>query len=396
MKQADERDRTDDLFRAKLHDFEADACPDDWVMIASRLPRTASIPLHRQARYWVAAAVAALIVSVGGVYRMLDKEMAEVANTPAAQEIERQTQEIKSRMTESAVMAYIPAIKKDNKVDPADKAVGDDEKRSTVAEEDKEEVAAAVVSLQLPETHDNCIPQAGTAAAIPEKAKKPARKWGFGIGAGGFSAVSNNAVPNYVTHSAGLRSESLLLMNAAAFDSELPKTDIKHKHPVSFGLGVSRYLNNRFSLQTGLTYTYLSSEWNTSGKYHAHEEQKLHFLGIPVSLNYTIAEWQRFRLYASAGTMAEMNVAGSLYTQLLKEENRENVELNDEKKSTRMKEPLWSVNVTAGISYPLLRFLSAYGETGIGYYFDNGSKTETIRSKKPLNAILQFGLRLGI
>ena len=61
----------------------------------------------------------------------------------------------------------------------------------------------------------------------------------------------------------------------------------------------------------------------------------------------------------------------------------ENNEIRHEKKHIRMKEWMWSVNARAGASYPLLRFLSVYAEVGAGYYFDNGSDIETIRSEKP-------------
>lgn len=129
----------------------------------------------------------------------------------------------------------------------------------------------------------------------------------------------------------------------------------------------------------------------TGAIYHGETKQKLHFIGIPLFLSYKIAEWKRIQFYAAAGAMTEINVAGKLNAKIFVENN----EIRHEKKHIRMKEWMWSVNARAGASYPLLRFLSVYAEVGAGYYFDNGSDIETIRSEKPFNVNLQAGFRFG-
>ena len=61
-----------------------------------------------------------------------------------------------------------------------------------------------------------------------------------------------------------------------------------------------------------------------------------------------------------------------------------------------MTEPYWSVNAKAGVSYPLVKFVSLYVEAGADYYFKNNSDIETIRTEKPANFDFQFGLRFGL
>ena len=61
----------------------------------------------------------------------------------------------------------------------------------------------------------------------------------------------------------------------------------------------------------------------------------------------------------------------------------------------RMKEWLWSVNGKVGVSYPIIRFVSAFGEVSANYYFDNGSTIETIHSEKPFTIGFNMGFRLG-
>lgn len=416
-----ERDILDDLFYSKLHDFEADTVPEDWEKIAGRLPGKASVPFYQTKRFFAAAAVITLLLMVGSLY-MFEKEP---ISEPIAQEIQKQTEEIISRMEETretlavepketATSVIAPAISRiqaalmkknepvlsekeesEDMIEVPAQIQEDEELKSRVAKDDSDEVDDAAIDFQPRMNSEEITSSKDVVPVSSKKEEKKTRKWGFGMGAGSFSVSSNNVVSNYVVQSAGLRSESLMLMNSAYADSELPKTDIKHKTPISFGLGVSRYLNDRFALQTGLNYTYLSSEWKTNGKYHAKTDQKLHFLGIPVSLTYKIAEWNRFNFYASTGLMAELCVSGHQKTKLLREEVMDDVELDREKVNSRMKEPLFSANARVGVSYPLISILSAYGEVGAAYYFDNNSKIETIRSEKPFNVSFQVGLRLG-
>lgn len=405
-----DRDTLDDLFRSKLYDFEADAAPDDWAAIADRLPGRPLVPWHRKLSYWAAAAVVALLVVAGGLY-IYDKDSVPA---PIAQEVEKQTKIIENRMAEEivppALNQELPAETKGLKQKPTiaknfSTPIKVTEREDRNNTENVSVATAPPVSVKqeekrsesLQRTDPENIPDnplmAEDTPVMPVEKKSSSRKWGFGMGAGSFSMSSNSVVPQYVTSGSNLRGETLMIMNSANFDSqeELPKTDIKHKTPISFGFAVSRFLNDRFALQTGLTYTYLRSDWKTNGTFSGETKQGLHFIGVPLSLTYKIAEWNRFNFYASAGGMAEVNVAGRRITRFIAPTE----DIAKEKENVRMKEWLWSLNANTGVSYPLIRFVSAFAEVGASYYFDNGSAIETVRSEKPFNVNFQFGLRLG-
>lgn len=437
-----ERDTFDDLFRSKLQDFEADVQPDDWEAIARRLPGPSPLALRRRMRYGAAAAVFSLLVVTGTLYLSRQKPVGD----PVAREIKAATDTLETRLAATAESiageknkeknvlggsqepASAPApspvasvlsapaarptrqvVTKNHPVDPAVLLATDTsddanlvensenqpvESPAAAARKDDRSRTEATPAPQIVSANDaEGQPPAKNAARPDRKKKKPAaRKWGIGMGAGGLSVGSDNIVPQYVTNSSSLRSESLMLMNAVYFnDMNLPKTEIHHKTPVSFGFSVSRFLNDRFSLQTGVNYAFLSSEWETNGGYRAKTKQKLHFIGIPLSVSYKIAEWNRFNVYAAAGGMAEVNVAGKRQTQFIYREK----EMDRAREHVRMKEWLWSVNARAGVSYPLIRFVSAFAEVGASYYFDNGSAIETVHSEKPFNVSLQLGFRLG-
>lgn len=414
----EERNKLEDVFYSKLHNIEIDTLPEDWEAIADRLPAKAPVPFRRTLSYWAAAAVISLLVVTGSIF-LYEKGPGP---DPVAQEEDPATESMPERPRAASgillsedrqIVSAAPSETRTGEQAVAEKARKEriaglpaDGQRAVQKQEDangrketirKETVRKEQEAKENPsllgwsEPHSRSL-LAEAAPVSKASSGASSRKWGIGMGAGGLSVGADQVIPQYVTNSSTLRSENLLMMNAVSFnDDELPKTDIHHKMPVSFGLSVSRYLNNRFSLQTGLTYSFLSSDWKTNGDYHGKTRQKLHFIGIPLSLSYKIAEWNRFNFYASAGAMTEVNVAGKRRTQLFSDTK----EINSMRERVRMKEWLWSVNARAGVSYPLIRFVSAFAEVGASYYFDNGSSIETIHSEKPFNVSLQLGFRLG-
>lgn len=421
-----ERDKWDDAIRSRLKDFEADTTPADWEAIADRLPGKAPVPLRRTRRYWtVAAAIAALSLLSGGIYfyeRKAGEAIPALASIPAGQTAdegklaeeparrpaertpllatagERGVKGISVARAPRALARVSRGVSPDRGVTMRAAVLAEGRDTSLVAG-NRQAAEASPASADRKESAATrgraLIAEAApvsSAENVSGKKRGKVRKWGFGMGGGGFSVGADNMVPRYVTNSDALRSENLMALNALDAAMAPPaETDIRHRTPIGFGLSVSRYLNDRFSLQTGVTYSYLRSEWSTNNTYHVDNDQRLHFIGIPLSLTYKIAEWNRFQFYASAGGMTEVNVAGKRKMKLFSDD----VEILAQSERVRMKEWLWSVNARMGVSYPIIRFVSAFGEVGASYYFDNGSDIETIHSEKPFNVSLQFGFRFG-
>ena len=396
-----DRDELDDLFRSKLYDYEADTFPEDWEAIEKRLPRP-SVSMPRRTWYYGAvAAVAALLVAISGIY--FNKE--EIKTEQLAEQTRLITQPI-------------PAISETNpesgqkvlaQATPKFQAVKAD--WWTLTEEEEPELQEAEMASEPEEplkeadhprtTVLNAQPnrqsrtlsteQSAQNKELPE-AKKPKRKWSFGMGAGSISAGNSNSIGSYALRSSPLMpNETLALMNAVNM-FQAPETEIHHKMPFSIGVSASRQFTDRWSLQLGLSYALLSSDWKTNTDYWGECKQRLHFLGIPVSVSYKIAEWKRFQFYASAGGKAELNVAGKLRTELYSQEEV----IGSYSEKQRVKEPYFSINGRVGVSYPLVRFLSAYAEVGADYYFDNGSDIETYYTEKPFRFGLQVGFRFGL
>ncbi|MCD8029896.1 MAG: porin family protein [Bacteroides sp.] len=152
-------------------------------------------------------------------------------------------------------------------------------------------------------------------------------------------------------------------------------TDAKHRQPVTVGFTVRKELGKGFSMESGLTYTFLSSDITLSQDQTF--AQKLHYMGIPVRGNWDFFEKNNFTLYLSAGGMAEKCIYGKL---------------GDDKKTEG---PLQlSVMGAVGAQYSPTRRVAIYFEPGVSYYFDNGSDFVTIRKDNPVNLNLQAGIRL--
>ncbi|MBC8602025.1 PorT family protein [Parabacteroides acidifaciens] len=406
-----ERDIFDDLLREKLYDFEADTLPGDWEAIADRLPAAKTVPFRRTLRYWAAAAVISLLVVTGGVYVVnRDKEPMPVAETIREKTDAVETQLAEQTQPAAPVAVAEPSRNSTDKPVVAQTSLSPRLTRGRIGTDLINQPLIEPVPVRSRVKHGNEVPLTqlsvpeeseirpvetraliADATPVKEAGKAPVRRWGFGMGGGSVTAGTSNSLNTFALKNTALIDRELIQLNSPYFNEQSPKINIHHKTPVTVGMGVSYYLNDRFSLQSGLNYTFLSSEWETNAVYYGETKQKLHFIGIPLSLSYKIAEWKRIQFYAAAGGMTEINVAGKLTSKIFVG----NDEIRHEKRHIRMKEWMWSVNGRVGASYPLLRFLSVYAEAGAGYYFDNGSDIETIRSEKPFNVNLQAGFRLG-
>lgn len=155
-----------------------------------------------------------------------------------------------------------------------------------------------------------------------------------------------------------------------------PVIDIEHHQPISFGLNVRKELGRGFSLETGLTYTLLSSDAKLSDS-DQQIEQKLHYLGIPLRANWNFLDKKLFTLYVSGGGMIEKCIYGKLGT---------------EKETVK---PLqFSVSGALGAQFNATKRIGIYVEPGVAYFFDDGSDVQTIRKENPFNFNIQAGIRL--
>lgn len=168
------------------------------------------------------------------------------------------------------------------------------------------------------------------------------------------------------------------------------ETDIKHRLPIRAGISFTYNFNERFGIETGLSYTNLISDVREGSDSHYYTgEQKLHYIGIPLNLKYRVFSWKRFDLYASAGALAEKCVSAKLDKEFILDHQKKGSE------STNLSEkPMqWSANASLGVQCNLVNSMSIFVEPGISYYFNDGTNIQTIYKEKPLNFNLNLGIR---
>lgn len=182
----------------------------------------------------------------------------------------------------------------------------------------------------------------------------------------------------------GIYGEEYLLASYKAIQRS-QQGNAKHHAPVSVGLQVAFGIAPRLSLSTGLVYTRTSSDfypYAPSSSYNVH--QVLHYVGIPVGLNYEFWQSGGFHAYVMAGAEADYNVKNDTEEEGVKKEDA---------KRDRVQ---FSGKASLGAQYDITPKVGLYIEPGAKYYFDNGSHVENTFKDKKLNFNLQFGLRFNL
>lgn len=282
-------------------------------------------------------------------------------------------------------------------------AVPSEENQPIDEPEEKAEQAHAR-QLQAQRTADR-RQMAQNAVAVQHKVDKVSG-FSIGVGAGNTPYSSFNTfdgMGSFVSRSAyytasdvqmsptdngGLTYSQVLLENAV----QTPQTRVKHHMPVTVGFSLVWHFDKDWALETGLNYTLLASDIHSGSKSYVEENQKLHYLGIPVKLHRSIWKNSWLSIYASAGGEVEKCVSGRLETVTVTNGGNRSFEQT----SLDINPLQWSVAAAAGAQVNFTSRLGMYVEPGIAYYFDDHSKVETIRKEHPLNFNLQLGLRVNV
>ena len=164
-----------------------------------------------------------------------------------------------------------------------------------------------------------------------------------------------------------------------------PQGKAKHHAPVSVGMQLAFGIAPRLSMSTGVVYTRTSSDfypYAPNNDYNVH--QVLHYVGIPLGLNYELWRSGGFHAYVMAGAEADYNVKNDTDEDGTKKEN------------TKRDRVQFSGKASLGAQYDISPSVGLYIEPGAKYYFDNGSYIENTFKDKKLNFNLQFGLRFNL
>jgi RNA polymerase sigma-70 factor (ECF subfamily) len=118
------------------------------------------------------------------------------------------------------------------------------------------------------------------------------------------------------------------------------------------------------------------------------EDQRLHYLGIPLRFGWQWYCKANLSLYSSGGAMLEMPIHSTLNVE------HYNNGINTYNQESSLNVPCqWSTTLGLGLQYDLTPHLGIYIEPSLQYFFNDGSDLNTYRKEHPLQVTLPLGIR---
>lgn len=424
------KDMNDELWlkkiKERLDDCSEPLPPGGWERLQRELDKTAPAAVPRRnrlvvVRRWSVAAAASALVGVAAVSLWL-------LRSPVGQEVRRaevpvvaQPDEMPRSVPEGeqlALASEVPVRTETRKtvIPMVEKTLPESETTENIRAGENEETFVTIPHAEKSLTEKNAISgeekkQEAVRRSTSKKtsldephvvsrARKAEGGWSFGLSVGNRSGSSDGGDKDLIFDSAPggswVQGSNINLSATASgviaipgeqeltFKDGMPyvlkrsdePVDAEHSQPVSVGFSVRKNLGHGLSVESGLMYTYLHSDLYF-GKGNSRKEQKLHYLGIPLRVNWNFVDTRKFSVYLSGGGAVEKCVYGKLG--------------ND---TQTVKPVQLSVLGALGAQYNLSRRWGLYVEPGVSYYFDDGSNVQTIRKERPCSFTLQAGLRL--
>ena len=398
--------------RDKLADYQEPVPDDLWAGIEDKLNESfhpAPSTLH-PLRRWVAAAAVVLLLAGGTLLLWNNEEKtaqepmtAQVLTVPALEDQQQDSPLQKENTNEAAihpVLTDVTTVGTDEEHEAGSKAeiVTETATEPETSVETEKNPATSVETGKNPETstefgktavqtgHADHLPQKDYPAIRKKTGSKPSLTATLYAG-NGLDDQNNN---DRVQMSQELTEKFLQPdgVYASRATSTIWLTDYEerqyHERPVTIGLQLGYPLNNRLSLNTGVVYTKLRSQFTNIMKGREIEQQQsLHYIGLPLILQYRLLQFRHLNVYVSAGGQADWNVSSRRF-------------VNDRQVTIGKDRCQWSLSGNLGLSYDLTKHIGIYVEPGIRHYLDNHSDVQNFFKEKPTAFSLQLGLRLEI
>ena len=162
-----------------------------------------------------------------------------------------------------------------------------------------------------------------------------------------------------------------------------------HDKPVTFALSVQKSLSGRWSLETGVQYSLLSSRFSMGENgYNVRSRQRIHYLGVPLRMSYRWMEHKRLAAYSSAGAVMHIPVYGTMHTSyLVNWQSRHST-------YSHLAPPLqWQLGAAVGVQYRLSPRCSLFAEPTFNWFIPMGSEIHTAWTERPVMVTCPLGIR---
>lgn len=341
------------------------------------------------------------------VSELVEAEMPESVERTLAQDLA----EVKSRKAKSALIAEAVPVESrvgagvvEDSAESADTSVLENQDVDAVPVESSvsavaEDVTSVNTEEQAAMSWDEYLKE------TPSEKARARRSGGFSAGIVAGGAVGGNTSGSKPTAmvmganplAAGVTKTDWIdkdsKASAIVYNQPEVQEEYSHKIPVKVGLTARYNITGRLGVETGLTYSILSSSVkignSETGKNWSTGSQTLHYLGIPLNISFNILNSRYVNIYVTGGGMMEKSISGSIKT----DEYVDGKFARTLKTNISPKGLQWSVNAAAGIQANILPQLGFFVEPGVSHHFKNGSRVRSIYTDKPTDFSLGFGLR---
>jgi len=162
-----------------------------------------------------------------------------------------------------------------------------------------------------------------------------------------------------------------------------------HRMPITWSLALKYRLNRHFGLESGLSYSRLTSDFEMGADGNSiREQQTIHYLGIPMKGVYNMYSGKRWGIYGSVGVITEIPVRSTLHSDFYVNGK---YEASDK---TTIRAP-WQLSTTfgLGLQFHLTPNVGFFVEPSLQYYIPMKTDIETYRTEHPFTFSLPLGIR---
>lgn len=419
-----------DTLKQKMAGYEERPSDELWAALSEKAglqeSRRKVIPVW----FWGLSAAAALMAGIFVITKVNDKSVnalggitADVAVSepvdtevsepidaavpePVEMTLAEDLAEVKARKAKSALIAEaVPVESSVSAVAEDVTSVNTEEYAAEVPSENHDAREAATVESDTVEQSEPAMSWDEYLKETPSEKARARRSGGFSAGILAGGAVGGNTSGSKPTAmvmganplAAGVTKTDWIdkdsKASAIVYNQPEVQEEYSHKIPVKVGLTARYNITGRLGVETGLTYSILSSSVKTgnseTGKNWSTGSQTLHYLGIPLNISFNILNSRYVNIYVTGGGMMEKSISGSIKTD-------EYVDGKFDRTLTTYISPKglqWSVNAAAGVQANILPQLGFFVEPGVSHHFKNGSRVRSIYTDKPTDFSLGFGLR---
>lgn len=412
-----------DTLKQKMAGYEERPSDELWAALSEKAglqeSRRKVIPVW----FWGLSAAAALMAGIFVVTKVNDKSVnalggitadVAVSETVVADEAVGRKQEAakvgikqmgKARKAKSALIAEAVPVESSVSAVAEDVTSVNAEEQAEVPSENHDARDTATVESDTVEQSEPAMSWDEYLKETPSEKARAKRSGGFSAGIVAGGAVGGNTFGSKPTAmvmganplAAGVTKTDWIdkdsKASAIVYNQPEVQEEYSHKIPVKVGLTARYNITGRLGVETGLTYSILSSSVKTgnseTGKNWSTGSQTLHYLGIPLNISFNILNSRYVNIYVTGGGMMEKSISGSIKTD-------EYVDGKFARTLTAKISPKglqWSVNAAAGVQANILPQLGFFVEPGVSHHFKNGSRVRSIYTDKPTDFSLGFGLR---